>query len=122
MSRITKDELVLFISDLEKYEDIALLLCTFLGITREELSTLTVNSVLKDDLFLYDRDKTRVFNYNDTSEHQLLRSLLARMNEEEIRNISRNMDERFVRLGELINMKNMTFDYIRASGKEAGTF
>lgn len=119
---IKKDEFDLFISQLEKQEDIALLLCTFLGLTKEELSTLTVNALLDDGLFLYNGEKSRLFKYSESSDRLLLKALLKRMNEEEIFLISKDMDTRFSQLGELIDKKDMTFSYIRESGKAAGAF
>ncbi|QNR70382.1 hypothetical protein IAQ67_28935 (plasmid) [Paenibacillus peoriae] len=106
LTPMSRDAFELFISELERDEDIALLLCTFLGFTREEISSLTVNAVLK----------------GDSSDQRLLKALLERMSEEEILRISEDMDTRFTKLGILINKENMTYEYIRESGKAAGAF
>ncbi|WP_090739443.1 hypothetical protein [Paenibacillus sp. Mc5Re-14] len=105
-----------FITELEKQEDIALLLGTFLGLTKEQLSTLTPSTVFEDGLFPYNEDSS------EPSDRKLLKALLERMSEEEILLISKDMDARFTQLGILINKKDMTFSYIRESGKAAGAF
>lgn len=122
MNLISKDEFELFISELEKQEDIALLLCTFLGLEKEEIKTLTINSQLEDGLYLYNGDKSRLFEYGESSDRKFLKALLERMSEEEILLISKDMDARFTQLGILINKTGMTYEYIRESGKAAGAF
>ncbi|ALS09936.1 hypothetical protein ABE82_26335 (plasmid) [Paenibacillus peoriae] len=119
---LKRDEFFDFIAELETQENIALLLCTFLGLTKKELSTLTVNSLLEDGLFLYNGENSRVFKYSESPDRLLLKALLKRMSEEEIHLISKDMDTRFSQLGELINKNEMTFSYIRECGKAAGAF